>query len=299
MVSYFKKGEVFMKVLGVNEKTCIRCGSCIAECPARLFVQSRGNMVEYSDPHQWCNECGHCIAVCPEDAIRYEAHENALPLVGALPNAASVLQLLLSKRSIRGYKPDMVTKPEIAAVLAAMRCAPSGHNAQPCEYAVITDETVKNLLRKETIGALKKFRLAMRFHLLLKPFVPAPLYELMSSESTAAGIADIIGRFDAGEDPIFFNAPVIIAVHVPDMGGASFIDPSIAFTYGMIAAHSLNIGSCWMGFTILAVSKHRKTLDRLSVPRGRMIAGVMTLGYPISHYRRIPLRNEIKVSWFE
>ena len=54
----------------------------------------------------------------------------------------------------------------------------------------------------------------------------------------------MIKEYESGKDNIFFNAPVLILVHVPDLGGLSYVDPSISLTYGMLAAHAMGLGSC-------------------------------------------------------
>jgi nitroreductase/NAD-dependent dihydropyrimidine dehydrogenase PreA subunit len=286
-----------MKILGIDEKKCSGCGECSSECPAHLFTSGIDRLMRFSDPNRWCIGCGHCIAVCPEDAVRYEADEKAAEYAGALPGIDATLDLLRTKRSVRRYTTDTVPRSDIETVLTAMRHAPSGHNAQPCEYAVITDNEIKRMMRECTIGFLKRFRRMMRFHLLFRPFIAESLYKVMTDKSTALGIDDMTQRFGAGEDPIFFDAPVVVAAHVPDMGGESFIDPAVSLTYGMLAAHALGLGSCWMGFAVMAVKKNRDILDRLSIPKERMIAGVMTLGYPVSRYHRVPVRNGLKVTW--
>ncbi|MBN1756757.1 MAG: nitroreductase family protein [Chitinispirillaceae bacterium] len=286
-----------MRILGVESDRCTGCRACAVECPANLYSYSEYKTAVFSDPNNWCTGCGHCIAVCPMDAVKYDGDERANRLVEPLPESNAVLNLLQSKRSIRAYRPDVVSREDIATVLNAMRCAPSGHNAQPCAYLVITDEAQKTLLRDTTVLMLKKFRMLMRFYRLMRPFVNKQLYGIMSDPGVALGIEDMANRHEAGEDPIFFNAPVVIAVHVPDRGGESFIDPSIAFTYGMLAGHAIGLGSCWMGFTIMAVVRNKKILRRFNVPAGRMMAGVMTLGYPVSTFQRIPVRNKLNVSW--
>ena len=118
------------------------------------------------------------------------------------------------------------------------------------------------------------------------------------SHSTALGIDEMIRQYESGKDIIFFEAPVLILVHVPNLGGLSYVDPAIALTYGMLAAHTMGLGSCWMGFTMIAGQKNKDVLRQFNIPRGRLIAGVMTLGYPVQTYHRVPVRNKIKAGWY-
>jgi nitroreductase/NAD-dependent dihydropyrimidine dehydrogenase PreA subunit len=286
-----------MKITSLDIKKCTACGSCIRECPAQLFSSGTGQTVTFNDPNKWCIECGHCMAVCTADAVTSDACEKARPLSSAVPDCTTVRTMLLSKRSIRAYTSQAVPCTVIESILDVMRFAPSGHNAQRCEYIVIEGKEHQELLRNHTVAFLKSFRKTMRYRFLLKPFLPGWLYEIMSNESTEAGIDDIAQRHASGEDPIFFKAPVVMAAHVSDRGSESFIDPTIAFTYGMLTAHAMGIASYWMEFTIVAVAKNKRIMEKLGIPKGRMIAGVMTFGYPVSTYNAVPPRNKVKARW--
>ncbi len=288
-----------MKITGIDEKKCGACGVCVRECAAGLFALNGGAHAIYNDPHKWCTGCGHCVAACPNDAVLYSAPEKAKELPGMNLSFEDVSRLLLTKRSARRFTDNDVPKTEIDKLLQIMRMAPSGHNAQPCEYVVIKDEEVKRMLAEATIRSFTSFRILMKIHKILKPFVPGPLYELLSDRNTAFGIDEMIRQYDSGKDIFFFNAPVVILVHVPNMGGLSYVDPAVAFTYGMLAAHTMGLGSCWIGYTMIAMAKQRKKImQKLNIPKGRLIAGVMILGYTNQKYHRIPVRNKIKAQWY-
>jgi nitroreductase/NAD-dependent dihydropyrimidine dehydrogenase PreA subunit len=287
-----------MKITGIDEKKCSACGICVQECAAGLYSLNGSKRVTYSDPHKWCTGCGHCVAACPKDAILYTAHGKTLEYQDMDVSFAHVEKLLHTKRSIRRYKDKDVPHNEIEKLLEVMRYAPSGHNAQPCEYVVAKDREIKRMLAEATIKSFKSFRFLMKIHKILKPFVPKAFYELLSDHSTALGIDEMIMEYNSGKDIFFFDAPVVVIVHVPNMGGLSYVDPTIALTYGMLAAHTMGLGSCWMGFAMIAVAKHKKILRQLNIPKGRFIAGVMTLGYTDQKYYRVPVRNKIKAQWY-
>lgn len=59
----------------------------------------------------------------------------------------SVLELIRGRRSIRKFTPQKVSTQRIEELLEAARWAPSGSNAQPLRYFIITE--------KNTIEALK------------------------------------------------------------------------------------------------------------------------------------------------
>lgn len=287
-----------MKITGIDEKKCSDCGMCVRECAAGCYSTNGSGHVSHKDPHKWCTGCGHCIAVCPKDAIRYAAHERVMEIPENRMTFADAAGLMLTKRSIRRYTSKDVPRTEIDKLLEIMRFAPSGHNAQPCEYIVTKDREKKKLLAEATIKSFKSFKKLITMRKLLKPFVPKAFYEILSDQSTALGVNELITQYESGKDIIFFDAPVLILVHVPNLGGLSYVDPTISLTYGMLAAHTLGLGSCWMGFAMMAVQKNKEILRQFHIPKGRFIAGVITLGYPAHTYHKVPVREKIKAAWY-
>ncbi|MBN1797969.1 MAG: nitroreductase family protein [Spirochaetales bacterium] len=287
-----------MKITGIDEKKCSACGVCVQECAAGIYSVNGSKHVTHDDPYNWCTGCGHCVAVCPKDAIIYTAHEKTLEYPDKDISIKDVEKLLHTKRSIRRYKNKDVPEKEIEKLLEIMRFAPSGHNAQPCEYVVVKDREKIRMLGQATIASFKSFKKLIKIRKLLKPFIPKAFYEILSDRGTALGVDELIRQYESGKDIIFFDAPVLILAHVPNLGGLSYVDPTIALTYGMLAAHALGLGSCWMGFAMMAVAKHKKILQLLNIPKGRFIAGVITFGYPVHTYYRVPVRNKIKAEWY-
>ena len=298
-----------MKIIGVNEERCIVCGACAEECCADLFrtvtdCAERSARMVHQDPHGWCTGCGHCLAVCPHDAILWEGAEKPLEPVGiehpeSFCGYEALLPFLQSKRSVRRYRARIPQREQITAVLEAMRWAPTGHNLQANRYLAITDRSVLQAIADHTIEGFRKFRTIIRLRKLLKPFLPRNLYKVLDSPGLLEGVNAMIHQREQGQDPILFDAPVVIVVYYPNMGALSLLDPAIAFTYGMLAAHSLGLGSCWIGFAIQSLYKDRRMRKLLHVPEDMIIAGVMTLGYPLPVYHRVPQRNPLQVRWLD
>jgi len=276
-----------MKIKGVNEERCTLCGACACECGGGLFTkvtdpQGVATRMVHEDPYNWCTGCGHCLAVCPYDAILWEDADPPLEPAGIEQPESCV------------GKPS---QQQITAVLEAMRWAPTGHNLQANRYLAITDRSVLQAITDHTIEGFKKFRTVIRLRNLLKPFLPRNLYKVLDSSGLLEGINAMIRQREQGQDPILFDAPVVIVVYYPNMGALSLLDPTIAFTYGMLAAHSLGLGSCWIGFAIQSLYKDRGMRKLLGVPEDMIIAGVMTLGFPLPVYHRVPPRNPLQVHW--
>ena len=80
------------------------------------------------------------------------------------------------------------------------------------------------------------------------------------------------------DDNIFHNAPVLIFIVTTDQ---TFNDESCACAAQnmMLAAWSLGIGSCWIGFAKF-LEVDAAILTDLRVPEGHHIAAALTFGYP-------------------
>lgn len=66
------------------------------------------------------------------------------------------IEVLLSRRSVRSYKPDQITDEELDTIITAGLYAPSGVNHQPWHFVVIQDENIRTRLgdlSKEVSGS--------------------------------------------------------------------------------------------------------------------------------------------------
>ena len=56
------------------------------------------------------------------------------------------LEALLTRRSVRKFKPDPVSREALARIVDAGRLAPTARNVQPWEFVVVTDGDVRRRL---------------------------------------------------------------------------------------------------------------------------------------------------------
>jgi nitroreductase len=70
---------------------------------------------------------------------------------------AELLQLMKNRRSIRKYSKDPVPLEKIYQILEAGRYAPSGANLQPWIYIIVTDDELKEKIRKEAENVERNF----------------------------------------------------------------------------------------------------------------------------------------------
>ena len=144
-------------------------------------------------------------------------------------------ELITFRGSIRGYKPDPVEDKKLLAVLEAARMAPTAHNNQPFRLIVIHTEG-----RKEELGR-------------------------------------IYGR------PWFTQAHIVIRIiGSPSEGwvrhdGKNYfeVDVAIAMDHLILAAHNLQLGTCWVG-----AFNPDAAYEVLGLPKDVVPVAFTPLGYP-------------------
>jgi len=118
-------------------------------------------------------------------------------------------EAVMTRRSVRSYKPDPVPEDALNRILEAVRMAPSGSNRQPWKFIVVTDSEKRRRLM-EICGNQR--------------FV---------GEAPVA----IVG---CGKDVKYNRGGY--------MGDKAFlVDVSIAFTHLILAARAEGLGTCWIG----------------------------------------------------
>ena len=261
-----------MPIMGINLDKCTNCRQCIKECPMRLFSMDETQKQTIFDGSKECILCGHCIAVCPENAINFKDmrddelnfEENQDP--SELISYNKIHQFLRAKRSVRQYQSKTVPTEIIEKVINSMRYAPTGANMRMLKCLVLSDEENIKLLSDSIIDEIEK-----------------------------GGVDNRLSKLrDEGIDPIFYKSPHVLILYSKNPWDS--INSSIAMTYGMLSAHSMGLGTCWIGFAqgiLLENSQIREECTGIQT----YVLGVFTLGYPSVKYYRAPPRPPIETSW--
>ena len=272
-----------MSVIGIDKGKCSNCKQCIPECGRGYFYVNKNGEIIFNESLNTCNICGHCIAICPEDAIITKDLDDVETFPGidsteTIVDYNKICKLIRAKRSIRRYKAKKVPEELIEKVFEAMRYAPSASNARKWRYLILSD--------REKIEALSDEIVKTNY-----------AYMGFQSGEQALKYFKSIGR------SIFYNAPHVIILYYRTveksgtMIGFRANDAGIALTYGMLAAESLGLGTCWIGMVQGAIPMNREILNILGI-RGQVL-GAFTLGFPAVKYRRTTPRPPLKIKGLE
>ncbi len=304
---------------------CTRCGRCVNTCPTHILV-----MPEEGPPHIQgykgfevaCLGCRNCEAVCPEDAVQVEGFYRVdggryntdfvgsvgppNPLRQGEPAAFSevedqlteVERVIYRRRSNRLFKDKEVPEDLIYRVLEAGRYAPSSGNGQAWEFVVVRD---RELLRRIEKSCLKGLRMLSSNYLKPKSLVARVIWNLYALRRPGDVDVRVISGMDTvvERDNIFFDAPaVIIILHDRRGIGQPVLDAGICAQNMALAAHSLGLGTCYVGFiTALNSVPDKKVMKEIGAQWPMRIATSIALGWPRGGIDKPVARTRPRVTW--
>ncbi len=298
----------------VDETLCIGCGQCIAVCPSQTL-----SMVE--DKARVTGEkslqCGHCEAVCPVEAIRVEGLDRDIaapvsfpakttwspPGHGGPEAAATLHQLLLSRRSCRNFTSSEVPRHLLDDLVRFAVTAPSGTNSQRWTFSILPDRRavahMANLVA-DFFGKLNRMAEKPWLRAALKLTGKPQLQEYRHNYYDAVERALTEWRQDE-KDRLFHGAPAAILVGTTAGASCPAEDCLLAAQNMLLGAHALGLGTCLVGYAVAAMHEDPAIARTLGLPtekQGETIHAVIAVGWPDETYRavcgrRTPLVREV------
>jgi len=289
-----------MPKITVDHTACIHCGACVEVCRfAHVFAMGEKGSEAVRSEECWA--CGQCVAACPTDAIDHETfplEECPLVVDTEIPTPEQLDIALRSRRSVRTYEKQPVPREVVRAIVTSARSAPTASNRQAIDWLAFDDPA---RIAEFSRGTVQRISQLSRWA--ANPII-RPLIRLRAG---AAGVralrryASTVERFeremDAGLDPIFHHAPVVLIGHSAE--GSTFgRDDTVYAAYNMmLAAERRGLGTCQIGFFQTMIERTPRLLRAISLPEHRTPQVVLTLGYPKFAYRRLIPRRIPDLAW--
>jgi len=282
-----------------NELKCNLCMRCVLDCASGVWKNISG--IPTMSNQDLCNRCSHCVAVCPKNAIENDFLKTSqLRRVNRKHiNPETYKEIVLSRRSIRHYKDTPVAPGIIRDIIDMARYSPTASNSQHVSYIVITDPDILKKISSMVFSVavklyeysttrggkwvFKGLRFSPAIDGILQKYIEPMAYYIKLKES--------------GRDLILHNAPVLVLLHGPSLSFFGADNCNIAAANITNYAHSLGLGSCYIGFVTLLTRINKKLRRLIRLPKGRMVYASLVLGYPALKHPNIVSRKLPDVRW--
>ena len=293
----------------IDPEKCIGCGLCVKVCPSET--------ISMQDDKAWVTgdrslQCGHCMAVCPVDAVRVDEIDaqslsfNSFNLENSwLPcgesDTARLVQLMASRRSCRNYSEQTVDRSVLEDLVKIGTTAPSGTNSQNWTFTIFPDPTAVNEFGQRIGSFFKNLnRMAEKrwmrkaLKLIGKPALDNYYREYYPS------VKDGLREWEfSGRDRLFHGATAVIVVATKPGGSCPVEDALLATQNILLAAHSMGLGTCLIGFAVEAIQNDSAMQQFLTIPAEETVCSVIAIGYPEEKYEGLTGRKKVVMRYFE
>jgi nitroreductase/NAD-dependent dihydropyrimidine dehydrogenase PreA subunit len=284
----------------IDHKLCISCGKCVKECGRHVGINDSKH-VDPDDPK--CSSCLHCYTVCPQNAIKLkDVDDRIIPKLELLYSITdeSLASFLAYRRSIRRFQSKDVDNSIVEKLIDRARFIPSGGNAHSYEFTVLKNDMIKMRLKDELTKIYK-----LRSRILNNPvlrtaaklFVNKQMRGFLKDKNYGGRMKDLIERIYNGDDPFFYNAPIIIVIHSKEQIPTPKEDCVLAGYNICLMAQALGLGTCFVTLAQNAINSSKKCKEILNLSPQDNVNAVVILGYPAVHHQRIAPKPEKQIHW--
>ncbi len=238
----------------IDKENCSKCGLCVKDCPMNILeMTNEGANVK----QEVCLFCGHCLAICPKNVVSISGFEDE-PIELTEPklvNAEEFLTHMKTRRSIRHFKADKVSKEMLDKIIAAGQYSPTGSNSQNVSYTVLQDD--------------------------LKTFENIAIDILTVFFKNIGAVNKAYANIVMGENYLFKKAPLVIVIK-----STNDVDGTIAAASMEIMANALGLGVFYSGMFARAAQNSPELSKMLEVGENDKVVTALVVGHPDVKYLR-------------
>jgi nitroreductase len=218
-----------------------------------------------------------------------------------------ILEGIKTRRSIRAFKPNPVTREVMGKILEAVSTSPSYTNTQPWEVVVVSGEKKNELGRK--LLELAKAKAPTSIDLASPKSWPPALEERARQHGARRLSALGVARDDeGGREKLrlmnfeFYGAPCAVFLFIDGaLGDWSIYDMGLFSQNLILAAHSFGVESCLQA----SVTNYAREIKKFfGLPDSKKLVICISMGYPdekakLNSYHSVKQKPDEFTKWFE
>ncbi len=293
----------------IDRNLCNGCGLCVTVCPTGTISLIEGKAAASGGDSI---SCGHCEAICPRKAIHVPAIDEEMSryktftpdklwLPSGKYSTSSLVQLMASRRSCRCFTGKPVERDMLEDLVKIGITAPSGTNSQSWSFTILPArkavtsfaEHIASFFRRLNITA-EKTMLRLFLKLIGKGELDAYYHGYYRK------VKDALEQWnESGKDRLFHGSTAVILIGSKQGASCPAEDALLATQNILLAAHSMGLGSCLIGYAVSAMKKDHSIQEAIGIPSEEGIHSVIALGYTDEAYQRIAGRKKVTPRYFE
>ncbi|TDA68294.1 MAG: nitroreductase family protein [Clostridia bacterium] len=186
----------------------------------------------------------------------------------------AIMEVIITRKSIRKYKPDPIPADVVEKLIEAARWSPSTDNAQAWRFIAVRD---RNII--EQLGVVSGTGVFTRLR--IQQFLTGQLqkrFKDVPPEKKAQVFKKLTSGFMSG---YLGTAPLVIVVCGHKNSVAAMVyDCSAALENILIAAHGLGLGATWTQAVTSDPRDEARTKAVLNIPEDWKVISAVSIGYP-------------------
>jgi len=288
---------------------CSGCGACGDVCPFENIALT-GGKAEFNG--EVCLSCGHCAAACKQAAIRIAAFDEGMAVYKTFTadmrwlqhghfDIVGLVRLMASRRSCRNFADRPVDRSILADLVKIGITAPSGTNSQKWTFTIVPTRTAIMVFANHIASFFKKLNATAE-----KTFLRTALKLIGKDELDKyyrlyyPTVRKAIEQWEgSGTDKLFHGAAAAIIVGSKPGATCPAEDSLLATQNILLAAHSMGLGSCLIGFAVSAMKEAPAIKRAIDIPADETVYAVIALGYPDESYETVAGRKKVELRYFE
>ncbi|AXV37269.1 MAG: nitroreductase [Methanobacterium sp. BRmetb2] len=180
-----------------------------------------------------------------------------------------VLETIKNRRSVRQYSTEQIKDEELEKILESAIYAPTGHFDQPWHFTIVQDIDLINEISEGAKAVMRTMDI------------------------------EWIAQMGASKElNIFHRAPTAIIVSAKKDAVTPMVDCAAAVENMLLAAESMDIGSCWIGFAKFFFLKP-ENMEKFQIPKGNEVHFGVSLGYKVRKNPEALERNRDVFTYFK